>query len=31
MAAVFKYSDSLWAAIVAHSGNDFLSFMLFHV
>ena len=31
MAAVFKYSDSLWAPVVAHSGNDFLSFVLFHV
>jgi uncharacterized protein len=29
MAAVFKYSSSLWAAIVAHSANDFLSFVLF--
>jgi len=29
MAAVFKYSGSLWGAIVAHSANDFLSFVLF--
>jgi membrane protease YdiL (CAAX protease family) len=29
MAVVFKYSGSLWAAIVAHSANDFLSFVLF--
>ena len=29
MGVVFKYSGSLWAAIVAHSANDFLSFVLF--
>jgi membrane protease YdiL (CAAX protease family) len=29
MAAVFKYSGSLWAAIVAHSANDLLSFVVF--
>ena len=31
MAAAFKYADSLWAPIVAHSTNDFLSFVVFHV
>jgi uncharacterized protein len=31
MAEAFRYSTSLWAPILAHSGNDFLSFMLFHV
>lgn len=30
MAIVFRYSGSLWAAIVAHSANDFLSVVLFH-
>jgi CAAX protease family protein len=29
MSAVFKYSRSLWAPIVAHSANDCLSFVLF--
>ena len=29
MAAIFKYSGSLWAPIVAHSANDCLSFVLF--
>jgi len=29
MAMVLRYSGSLWAPIVAHSGNDFLSFVLF--
>jgi CAAX protease family protein len=29
MAIVFKYSDSLWAPIVTHSANDFLSFVIF--
>jgi uncharacterized protein len=29
MAVAFKYSGSLWAAIVAHSANDCLSFVLF--
>jgi CAAX protease family protein len=29
MATVFKLSDSLWAPIVAHSANDFLSFVVF--
>jgi uncharacterized protein len=31
MAIVFKYSESLWAPIVTHSTNDFLSFVLFRV
>jgi uncharacterized protein len=31
MAAVFKYSGSLWAPIIAHSANDFISFVLFRV
>ena len=30
MAVLFRYSKSLWAPIVAHSGNDFISFMIFH-
>jgi membrane protease YdiL (CAAX protease family) len=29
MAVVFKYSGSLWSVVVAHSANDFLSFVLF--
>ena len=29
MATVFKLSDSLWAPIVGHSANDFLSFVVF--
>lgn len=31
MAAVFRWSASLWAPIVAHSANDFMSFILFRV
>jgi len=31
MAITFKYSDSLWAPIVAHSANDFLSFVVFRL
>lgn len=31
MAAVFRWSASLWAPIFAHSANDFISFILFHV
>ena len=31
MAIVFRYSKSLWSVIVAHSLNDFLSFVVFHV
>jgi len=31
MAAVFRWSASLWAPIIAHSANDFMSFVLFHV
>jgi membrane protease YdiL (CAAX protease family) len=31
MAIIFKYSKSLWACIVAHSLNDFISFVLFHI
>ena len=30
-AAVLYFSKSLWAAIIAHSLNDFLSSLLFHV
>lgn len=30
LATAFRYSGSLWAAIVAHSANDFLSFVMFH-
>ena len=29
LAIAFKYSGSLWAPILAHSANDFLSFVLF--
>ena len=29
MALLFRYSDSLWAPIVAHSLNDFFAFVLF--
>ena len=31
MAIVLKYSESLWAPIVTHSTNDFLSFVLFRL
>jgi membrane protease YdiL (CAAX protease family) len=31
MAIAFKYSDSLWAPIVAHSANDFLSFVVYRI
>jgi len=31
MAIVYKYADSLWAPIVTHSTNDFLSFVLFRL
>ena len=31
MAIVFRYADSLWAPIVAHSTNDFLSFVVFRL
>ena len=31
MAAVFRWSASLWAPIIAHSANDCMSFVLFHV
>lgn len=31
MAVVFRYSKSLWSAVVAHSLNDFLAFVVFHV
>jgi uncharacterized protein len=30
MAFVFRFSKSLWAPIVAHSLNDFISGVLFH-
>jgi len=29
MALIFKYSNSLWAPILAHSANDFISVVLF--
>ena len=29
MGLAFKYADSLWAPIIAHSTNDFLSFVVF--
>jgi membrane protease YdiL (CAAX protease family) len=31
MAIVFKYSKSLWGPIIAHSTNDFIAFVLFHL
>jgi membrane protease YdiL (CAAX protease family) len=31
MATVFRWSASLWAPIIAHSANDFISFILFQV
>jgi membrane protease YdiL (CAAX protease family) len=31
MAVAFKYSRSLWAPILTHSANDFLSFVVFRV
>jgi membrane protease YdiL (CAAX protease family) len=31
MAILLKLSKSLWACIVAHSLNDFISFVLFHI
>jgi uncharacterized protein len=31
MGTVFKWSDSLWAPIVTHSANDFLSFVIFRL
>jgi membrane protease YdiL (CAAX protease family) len=31
MAIVFRYSRSLWAPIIAHSANDCMSLLLFHV
>jgi CAAX protease family protein len=31
MAIALNYSESLWAPIVTHSANDFLSFLIFHV
>jgi membrane protease YdiL (CAAX protease family) len=31
MAVVFRYADSLWAPIIAHSTNDFLSFVVFRL
>ena len=31
MALIFRYSRSLWAPIIAHSLNDGLSFVLFHI
>lgn len=31
MAMVFKWSSSLWAPILSHSANDFLSFVIFRL
>ena len=31
MGIAFRYADSLWAPIVTHSANDFLSFVLFRL
>jgi uncharacterized protein len=31
MGVVFKYAGSLWAPIIAHSTNDFLSFVIFQL
>ena len=31
MSVIVKYSRSLWASIIAHSANDFISFVLFRV
>ncbi|MGE5813806.1 MAG: lysostaphin resistance A-like protein, partial [Acidobacteriota bacterium] len=31
MAVAFKYSKSLWAPIIAHSTNDCLTFVVFHL
>jgi membrane protease YdiL (CAAX protease family) len=31
MALAFRYSRSLWAPIIAHSANDFLTFVLFRL
>ena len=30
MAILFRYTRSLWSPIIAHSGNDFISFVIFH-
>jgi len=30
MAVLFRYTRSLWGPIVAHSGNDFVSFVILH-
>ena len=31
MSLAFRYSKSLWAPIIAHSANDFLSFVIFRL
>jgi membrane protease YdiL (CAAX protease family) len=31
MAAILRYSQSLWACIISHSLNDGLSFVIFHI
>jgi membrane protease YdiL (CAAX protease family) len=31
MAIVFKYGKSLWGPIIAHSTNDFIALVLFHL
>ena len=30
MAIMFRYTRSLWSSVIAHSGNDFISFVLLH-
>ena len=30
MAVLFRHTRSLWSSIIAHSGNDFISFVIFH-
>jgi membrane protease YdiL (CAAX protease family) len=31
LSLAFRYAKSLWAPILTHSANDFLSFVIFHV
>jgi membrane protease YdiL (CAAX protease family) len=31
MGLAVRWSDSLWAAVVAHSANDFMSFVVFRL
>ena len=30
LAVLFRYTRSLWSSVIAHSGNDFISFVLLH-